>query len=104
MSKHQTAQQHASQQRMLTATATEQSLEIVSLNLHETDPETGDEDGLSALFYEYYRGYTIYSNGQGVCCIHGAGRQGRLRLLGEYVSFPDIEDAKHLIKYFRANG
>ncbi len=104
MSKHQTPQRHASQQRMLTATATEQYLEIVSLNLHDTDPVTGDEDGLSALFYEYYRGYTIYSNEEGVCCIHGASREGCLRLWGKYVSFPDIEAAKNLIKYFRANG
>jgi hypothetical protein len=104
MSKQQTAQRHASQQRMLTTTATEQPLEIVSLNLHETDPVTDDEDGLCALFYEDYRGYTIYSNEEGVCCIHGAGRQGCLRLGGKYVSFPDIEGAKNLMKYFRAQG
>ncbi len=104
MSKQRTAQRHASQHRMLTTTATEQSLEIVYLNLHETDAVTGDEDGLCALFYEYYRGYTIYSNEEGVCCIHGAGRQGCLRLGGKYVSFPDIEAAKNLIKYFRAQG
>ncbi len=74
------------------------------LSLHETDPVTGDEDGLCALFYEYYRGYTIYSNEAGICCIHGSCGQGCLRLWGKYVSFPDIEDAKNLIKYFRARG
>lgn len=100
MYKQQIARRHASQQRLLAATA--QPLDIVHLNLHDTDLVTGDEDGLSALFYEYYRGYTIYSNAQGVCCIHGAGQQGCLRLWGAYVSFPDVEDAKNLIKYFRA--
>ena len=100
MTSHQITQRHASQQPVLTAP----SLEIVHLSLHEIDLITGDEDGLFALFYEYYRGYTIYSNARGVCCIHGAGRQGCLRLRGEYVSFPDIEDAKNMIKYFRAQG
>jgi hypothetical protein len=65
---------------------------------------TGDEDGLCALFYEYCRGYTIYSNEAGVYCIHGAAREGCLRLWGKYVSFPDIEDPKNLIKYFRVQG
>ncbi len=36
--------------------------------------------------------------------MHGAGRQGCLCLGGKYISFPDIEDAKNLMKYFRANG
>ncbi len=36
--------------------------------------------------------------------MHGAGQQGCLRLGGKYVSFPDIEQAKHMIKYFRAQG
>ncbi len=102
MTNQQMTRRHASQQRLLTATAP--PLQTVHLSLHDTDPVTGDEDGLSALFYEYYRGYTIYSTVQGVGCIHGAGRQGCLRLGGKYVSFPDIEDAKHLMKYFRANG
>ncbi len=102
MNKHQIARRQASQQRLLTAPAP--SLETVHLSLHETDPVTGDEDGLCTLFYEYYRGYTIYSNEEGVCCIHGSGRQGCLRLRGKYVSFHDIEDAKTLIKYFRARG
>ncbi len=104
MSKHQITRRHASQQRMLAATAAVQSLDIVHLSLHDTDPVTGDEDGLCALFYEYYRGYTIYSNEARVCCMHGAGQQGCLRLWGKYVRFPDIEDAKNLIKYFRARG
>lgn len=82
-------------------TAPAPSIEPVHLNLHEHDPVTGDEDGLCALFYEYYRGYTIYSNEEGVCCMHGSRGQGCLRLWGKYVSFPAIEDAKHLIKYFR---
>ena len=104
MSKQATLQRHPSQQRLLTATPAAQPLEIVHLSLHETDPVTGDEDGLCALFYEYYRGYTIYNTAQGTCCMHGAGRQGCLRLQGKYVSFPDIEDAKHLIKYSRSQG
>ncbi len=104
MSKQQVAQRHASQQRMLTATTAAQPLEIVHLSLHDEDPVTGDEDGLSALFYEYYRGYTIYSNEEGACCMHGADRQGCLRLGGKYVSFPAIEEAKTLIKRFRAEG
>jgi hypothetical protein len=91
-----------SQQRSLTAPAP--PLETVHLSLHEHDPVTGDEDGLCALFYEYYRGYTIYSTVQGTCCIHGSGRQGCLRLWGKYVSFPDIEQAKNMIKYFRVQG
>ena len=33
------------------------------------------------------------------------GQQGGcLRLEGKYVSFPDIEDAENLIKYFRLRG
>ena len=102
MSKQQLVWRRASQHRLLTAPAP--PLETVHLSLHDEDPVTGDEDSLSALFYEYYRGYTIYSNAQGVCCMHGAGRQGCLLLWGKYVSFPDIEDAKHMIKYFRAQG
>jgi hypothetical protein len=104
MTNQQMTPRHANQQRLLAAIVPERPLDIVHLNLHETDPVTGDEDGLCALFYEYYRGYTIYSNEEGVCCMHGAGRQGCLRLWGRYVSFPDIEDAKNLIKYFRAQG
>src|SRR5215470_19597548 len=102
MSKQQIARRHTSQQRLLAATA--QSLDIVHLSLHDTDPVTGDEDSLSALFYECYRGYTIYSTEQGHCCIHGPGRRGCLRLRGQFVCFLDIEDAKNLIKYFRSQG
>jgi|GraSoiStandDraft_56_1057294.scaffolds.fasta_scaffold124117_2 hypothetical protein len=77
---------------------------VARLTLHDTDPITGTYDQLFTLFYEWYRGYTIYSTEQGRCCIYGAGRQGCLRLWGKFVCFPDIEDAKNLIKYFRARG
>ena len=76
----------------------------IRLSLHETDPITGNEETLSTLFYEDYRGYTIYSTEGGHCCIHGPGRRGCLRLRCQFVSFPDIEDAKEMIKYFRAQG
>jgi hypothetical protein len=102
MTNQQLARRQVSQQRLLTAPAL--PLETVHLSLHDIDPVTGDEDGLCALFYEYYRGYTIYSNAQGTCCIHGTGRQGCLRLDGKYVGFPDIEDAKNMIKCLRTQG
>ena len=76
--------------------------ERARLTLHESDPITGNEETLSSLFYEYYRGYTIYSTQEGHCCIHG--KQGCLRLRGKFVCFPDIEEAKTLIKWFRAEG
>ena len=76
--------------------------ERARLTLHEADPITGNEDTLYTLFYEYYRGYTIYSTEQGRCCIHG--KQGCLRLWGKFVCFPDVEDAKTLIKRLRAEG
>jgi hypothetical protein len=79
-----------------------QLLEVVSLTLHHTDPVTGQEDALYTLFYEYYRGYTIYSNKQGQCCIHGL--DGCLRIEGKYVAFPDVEQAKNMIKHFQADG
>src|SRR6266566_5106790 len=41
-------------------------------------------------------------NEQGRCCIHG--KQGCLRLRGKFVCFPDIEEAKTLIKRFRREG
>src|SRR5712691_2300935 len=82
----------------------ERPLDIVRLALNDVDPVTRDEDALSTLFYEFYRGYTIYSNAQGVCCIHGAGRQGCLRLQGKFVCFPDVEQAKNMIKHFQAEG
>jgi hypothetical protein len=44
----------------------------------------------------------IYSTQEGRCCIHG--KQGCLRLRGKYACFPDMEDAKTLIKRFRAEG
>ena len=72
------------------------------LTLHETDPITGPDDLLFTLFYEYYRGYTIYSSEDGRCCIHG--QEGPLRLQGKYVCFPDVEEAKTLIQRFRAEG
>jgi hypothetical protein len=57
---------------------------------------------LSSLFYEYYRGYTIYSTQEGRCCIHG--KHGCIKLRGKFVCLPDFEEAKTLIKQFRANG
>ena len=77
-------------------------LEVAHLTLHDTDPITGNEDTLSTLFYEHYRGYTIYSTEQGRCCIHG--HDGCLRLQGQYVAFPDTEQARNLIKHFQADG
>lgn len=70
-------------------------MERARLTLHETDPITGNEDTMYTLFYEFYRGYTIYSTGQGRCCI---------KLRGKFVCFPDIEEAKNLIKRFRREG
>jgi hypothetical protein len=67
------------------------------LTLHEADPITGNDDTLYTLFYEFYRGYTIFSTPEGRCCIHG--KQGCLRLRGKFVCFPAIEDAKNLIKW-----
>ena len=75
-------------------------IELARLTLHEADPITGNEDTLYTLFYECYRGYTIYSTQEGRCCIHG--KQGCLRLRGKFVCFTAIEDAKNLIKRFRA--
>lgn len=72
------------------------------LTLHDSDPITGNQDTLSTLFYEEYRGYTIYSTERGQCCIHG--KQGCIRLRGKFVCFPDIEEAKTLIKRFRREG
>jgi hypothetical protein len=77
-------------------------MERAWLTLHEADPITGNEDTLYTLFYEYYQGYTIYSTEQGRCCIHG--KQGCLRLRGKFVCFPNIEDARILIKQFRREG
>jgi hypothetical protein len=79
-----------------------QAVEIPRLSLYRTDPITGNEDTLSSLFYEYYRGYTIYSTETGRCCIHG--KDGCLRIQGRYVCFPDVEQAKLMIKYFQTEG
>ena len=77
-------------------------LELARLTLHEADPITGNEDLLSSLFYEFYRGYTIYSTPRGRCCIHG--QQGCLKLLGRFVCFYTIEDAKAFIQWLRREG
>ncbi|HEU5226556.1 MAG TPA: hypothetical protein VFU49_02010 [Ktedonobacteraceae bacterium] len=84
------------------ATTSVKSLEAARLTLHQYDPITGNEDVLYTLFYESYRGYTIYSTEQGRCCIHG--RDGCLRIRGYYACFPDVEQAKNLIKHFQADG
>lgn len=73
---------------------------VIQIYTSDRDGVTGDEENLSALFYEEYRGYTIYSNARGICCIHG--QQGCLRLQGQFVSFLKVEDAKDAINYFRA--
>ena len=77
-------------------------MERARLTLHDSDPITGNEDTFSTLFYEEYRGYTIYSTPEGRCCIHG--KHGCIKLRGRFVCFPDIEEAKTLIKRFRKEG
>jgi hypothetical protein len=77
-------------------------MERARLTLHESDPITGNEDTLSSLCYEDYRGYTIYSTPEGKCCLYG--KHGCIKLRGQFVCFPDIEDAKTLIKRFRVEG
>ena len=77
-------------------------VERARLTLHDRDPITGNEDTLYSLFYEEYRGYTIYSTLEGRCCIHA--KHGCIKLRGKFVCFPDFEDAKTLIKRFRAEG
>ena len=77
-------------------------LERARLTLHEADPITGNEDLLSSLFQEFYRGYTIYSTARGRCCIHG--KLGCLKLLGRFVCFYDVEEAKTFIKHLRRAG
>jgi hypothetical protein len=76
--------------------------ERARLTVHDRDLITGNEDTQYTLFYEYYQGYTIYSTQEGRCCIHG--KQGCLRLRGKFVCFPDVEEAKTLIKRFRREG
>lgn len=90
------------QRASLTVAQPAEPLGRARLTLHDSDPITGNEDMLSTLFYEYYRGYTIYSTEQGSCCVHG--RHGCLRLRGKFVCFPDSEEAKTLIKHFRREG
>jgi hypothetical protein len=80
----------------------EEGPERARLTLHEADPITGNQDLLSSLFYEYYRGYTIYSTPRGRCCIHG--QRGCLKLLGRFVCFYTIEDAKTFIQWLRREG
>ncbi len=92
---------HKPRNRQPAAPLAVQRLERVRLTLYDSDPITGNEDTLYALSYECYRGYTIYST-RWRCCIHG--KQGCLRLRGKFVCFPAIEDAKNLIKRFRAGG
>jgi hypothetical protein len=80
----------------------EEPLPRARLTLHEADPITGNEDILSSLFYEYYRGYTLYSTARGRCCIHGT--QGSLKLRGRFVCFYEIEQAKTFIAHLRRAG
>jgi hypothetical protein len=82
--------------------SSDEPMERVRLTLHDVDPITGNEDTLYTLFYEEYRGYTIYSTRDGRCCIHG--KHGCIKLRGKFVCCPDFEDAKTLIKQFRAEG
>lgn len=77
-------------------------LERVQLTLHDSDPITGNEDTLSSLFYEFHRGYTIYSTPRGRCCIHG--KQGCRKLRGKFVCFYNVEEAKTLIRHLRRAG
>jgi hypothetical protein len=83
-------------------TAAEERLPRARLTLHESDPITGNEDRLSSLFYEFYRGYTIYSTPRGCCCVHGT--RGCLRLRSKFVCFYDVEEAKTFIKHLRREG
>jgi len=94
--------QRRSPKRKHQQTTTTTPMEVAHLTLHQTDVVTGKEEMLYTLFYEMYRGYTIYSTEQGKCCIHG--RDGCLRIEGHYVCFPDVEQAKNLIKHFQAHG
>ncbi len=82
--------------------AAEEGPERARLTLHDTDSITGNQDMLSSLFYEFYRGYTIYSTPRGRCCIHG--QQGCLKLLEKFVCFYAIEDAKTFIQCLRREG
>jgi hypothetical protein len=88
--------------RQSSLTSTEERLPRARLTLHEADPITGNEDTLYTLFYEYYRGYTLYSTPRRCCCIHGT--QGCLKLLSKFVCFYDVEEAKTFIKHLRQAG
>ena len=96
--------QHASspiseQHAPLTVAQPLEATKRARLTLHDRDPITGNEDTLSTLLYEFYRGYTIYSTPEGRCCIHG--KHGCIKMRGKFVCFPDVEEAKALIKRFR---
>jgi hypothetical protein len=80
----------------------DEPMERVRLTLHDSDPITGNEDTLYTLFYEFHRGYTIYSTPRGRCCIHGT--QGCIKLRGKFVCFYDVEEAKTLIRHLRRAG
>ncbi len=86
----------------LTVAQPVEPMERARLTLHDSDPITGNEDTLSTLFYECYRGYTIYSTPDGSCCMHG--EQGCIKLQSKFVCFADVEEAKALIKRFRVEG
>jgi hypothetical protein len=77
-------------------------MERARLTLHDSDPITGNEETLSSLFYEFHRGYTIYSTPRGRCCIHG--KQGCIKLRGKFVCFYDVGEAKTLIRHLRRAG
>lgn len=104
LQRQQQEQQREEEQRVAQETRWREPQERIQLYLSETDVITGDQDLLSSLFYEVYRGYTIYSSERGHCCLHGAGSRGCLRLSSRYVSFPGVQDAKNMIRYFLANG
>ena len=93
---------HTKRQQSSSASSADEPPERARLTLHEADPITGNEDLLSSLFYEQYRGYTVYSTARGRCCIHGA--QGCLKLRGRFVCFYEIEQAKLFIVHLRRAG
>ena len=51
--------------------------------------------------HERPEGFRVFHY-DGRCCIHG--KQGCIQLRGKYACFPDIEEAKTLIKRFQAEG
>jgi hypothetical protein len=64
-------------------------MEHARFTLYDSDSITGNEDTLYTLFYDFYRGYTIYNIQEGRC-IHG--KQGCLQLQGKFICFPDIKE------------